>query len=514
MLQMIHLTFSWRDESPLFHQLTLNFSRQKHGLVGSNASGKSTLLALLAGRLAPSAGSILMDQLDLQYVPQLDTESTLESFDCRLLAAGRAQDWTFIEDQWSLYTKMEKELEVWGLQDVDFFDSTPKSGGTWQRLRLALALAHSHSFLLLDEPSNHLDRPGRQLLLQALSRHRGGCLIASHDRELLEAMDQIIDLQPRGVRVYGGGYSFYKNARDQEQAAQESLVKEAQQALDRGQRDAQRTREKQQKKNAAGHRIRDKGGIPRIILGGMKRQAETTTGKIPTTQLEKIIELQDDLRTQAERLNPIEALHFDARGEKRAGDRPILALDGVQQSFNDQPLWSKPLYLQLTAGEHLAITGANGSGKSVLLQLILGQREPTAGQIHRRFLRPFLLDQDLADLPLQKSLLAIWEDPLYILDQGLRRTIAARLGLKAREAKVPLQELSGGQRLRAALVLLATQALPPDLILLDEPSNHLDLAAIASLVQTLKALPATLIVVSHDSYFLEDLSVRTRLELC
>jgi ATPase subunit of ABC transporter with duplicated ATPase domains len=109
--------------------------------------------------------------------------------------------------------------------------------------------------------------------------------------------------------------------------------------------------------------------------------------------------------------------------------------------------------------------------------------------------------------------LDIWQDPLYGTDAGLRRTIAARLGLKAREAGAPLACLSGGQRLRAALILLATRITPPDLILLDEPTNHLDLAALECLVSTLRSLPASLIVVTHDYRFLDDLEVHQRFQL-
>ncbi|WP_439956695.1 ATP-binding cassette domain-containing protein [Oligoflexus tunisiensis] len=242
-------------------------------------------------------------------------------------------------------------------------------------------------------------------------------------------------------------------------------------------------------------------------------KAELTTAKLQSRHEEKIGDLESRLQEKAGKLIHSTELHLDVKAVRRPGDRPILSLQKVQHRWSEADLWGEPLYLQLGAGEHLAIVGANGSGKSTLLQIIMGRIEPASGQVERRFREAFLLDQDLSLLPRHQSLLEIWQDPLHVRDEGLRRTIAARLGLKAREAGTPLEQLSGGQRLRAALVLLATREVPPDLILLDEPSNHLDLNALDCLVTTLRALPSSLIVVTHDFRFLEDLSVHQRFEL-
>lgn len=521
MLQIINLSFAYSDEFSLFHQLHLNLARARHGLVGPNAAGKSTLLALIAGQLAPTAGSIFYETRDLQYVSQLDALTCAESTDLNVIHVGRriqteeaeGDDWTFMEERWPIYAAMEQKLQEWDLKDLDFSQSRTFSGGTWQRLRLALALAHEESFLLLDEPSNHLDRDGRQKLIAALHRHRGGCLVASHDRELLGCMDLTLALETGRIQVYGGPYDFYRAAYEEQQASFHAAWAQTSQELDKVRDTAQRVREKQSKKSAQGYRNREKLGLPRIAFGLRRMQAEATSARLEARHEEKIAQLQEQLREKAQKLIEKPELHFDAKGVKRLGDRPLLAIDRLQHRWSDQDLWEQPLYLQLAAGEHVALVGDNGSGKSTLLKIIMGKIEPHTGSIHRRFREAFLLDQDLGMLPRDQTLLEIWEDPLYLNDAGLRRTIAARLGLKAREAETPLERLSGGQRLRAALVLLATRVTPPDLILLDEPTNHLDLFALECLVTTLRALPASLIVVTHDVRFLEDLGVHQRFEL-
>jgi ATPase subunit of ABC transporter with duplicated ATPase domains len=521
MIQIINLSFTYSDEFSLFHQLHLNLARTRYGLVGPNAAGKSTLLALIAGQLMPTAGSIFYETRDLQYVPQLDGTSCAETTDLRVIQTGRRiqtdeasiEDWAFMEERWPLYASMEQKLQEWDLNDLDFSQNRTWSGGTWQRLRLALALAYEESFLLLDEPSNHLDREGRLTLIESLQKHRGGCVIASHDRELLNTMNLTLALETGRIQVYGGPYDFYRAAYDEQQASFHAAWDQTRQELERARVTAQRIREKQNKKSAQGYRNREKLGLPRIAYGLRRMQAEQTSARLDAQHEEKIAQLQEQLGEKAQKLIHTAELHFDVKAVRRPGDRPLLALEKVQHRWTDQDLWHDPLYLQLAAGEHMAILGANGSGKSTLLQMILGHVQPTSGQIHRRFREAFLLDQNLGFLPRKKSLLEIWEDPLYGTDAGLRRTIAARLGLKAREAMTPLENLSGGQRLRAALVLLATRIVPPDLILLDEPTNHLDLSALECLVTTLRALPSSLIVVTHDFRFLEDLAVHQRFEL-
>jgi ATPase subunit of ABC transporter with duplicated ATPase domains len=521
MLQIINLTFAYSDEYSLFHQLHLNLGRSRYGLIGPNASGKSTLLALIAGKLTASAGSIFCESVDLQYVPQLDGETHGSDMDLRVLRTGRrvqfdeasADDWALMEDRWPLYAAMEQQLQIWNVQDLDFSQNSGWSGGTWQRVRLALAFAHEESFLLLDEPSNHLDREGRLTLIQALQKHRGGSLVASHDRELLNTMNQTLALEQGRIQLYGGPYDFYQAAYEQQQASAHAAWVQTRQELERVRAEAQRVREKQAKRSAQGHRDREKLGLPRVAWGLRRMQAEETSARLDARHEEKISQLQEQLRDKAQRVIQTTELHLDVKAVRRPGDRPILALDAVQYRWSDCDLWNEPLHMQLKAGEHMAILGDNASGKSTLLQLIMGRIEPLSGQIHRRFREAFLLDQDLSSLPPDQSLLDLWQDPLYGTDAGLRRTIAARLGLKAREAATPLARLSGGQRLRAALILLATRITPPDLILLDEPTNHLDLAALECLVSTLRSLPASLIVVTHDYRFLEDLEVHQRFQL-
>jgi ATPase subunit of ABC transporter with duplicated ATPase domains len=520
-MQIINLSFAYNDEFSLFHQLHLNLGRERYGLIGPNASGKSTLLALIAGKLKPTAGSIFYETMDIQYLPQLERAGHADAKDLQLLKIGRriqteeasVDDWALMEDRWSLYAAMEQQLQIWDVHTLDFSQDSGWSGGTWQRVRLAMAFAHEESFLLLDEPSNHLDREGRLTLMQSLRKHRGGCLVASHDRELLNTMDLTLALEQERIQLYGGPYDFYQAAFEQQQAAAHAAWLQSRQELERVRAEAQRVREKQAKRSAQGHRDREKLGLPRVAWGLRRMQAEATSARLDARHEEKISYMQEQLRDKAQRVIQTTDLHLDVKAVRRPGDRPILALGGVQFRWSDSDLWKEPLHMQLKAGEHMAILGGNGSGKSTVLQLIMGGLEPFSGQIHRRFREAFLLDQDLASLPPDQSLLDIWQDPLYGTDAGLRRTIAARLGLKAREAGAPLACLSGGQRLRAALILLATRITPPDLILLDEPTNHLDLAALECLVSTLRSLPASLIVVTHDYRFLDDLEVHQRFQL-
>ncbi len=526
MLQVINLAFSYPEKVSLFDGLHLNLQNRLYGLVGPNASGKSTLMALLAGELSPTSGFVARRVEALQYLAQMQVETFHKERlpDLRILEAGRLigadagqiEEWSIMDGAWDLYAALERQIEIWKLGHLNLqSDLSRCSPGMLQRLRLAMALAHQQDFLLLDEPSNHLDREGRRLLGEQLSQHRGGCLLASHDRELLKLAQVIIDLQTESPKIYSGSYDFYKKTRDQEEAANQCALEHAQHELKKVQKMAHLAKERQNKKSREGQRKRDSLGVSRSALGSMKRQAEQTSGKLQRIHEEIIAEKQRELKVKSEKVIEHQSLHFDMCGQKRLGQQPVVTLDGLQHQWSAEHkgLWKKPLYEQFAAGERWAIRGGNGTGKSTLLSLIKGDFEPSTGKIRRRFRKALLLNQRLDHLPQDRNLMNLWMDPGYIPDEGLRRTIAARLGLKGPELSAPLGQLSGGQRLRAALVLMATELSLADLILLDEPCNHLDLWAMETLIHTLQALPCSLIVVSHDDSFLHDLGIDKNLDL-
>lgn len=529
MYQLRGLSFAFAGEELLFQSLNLSFADERSGLLGPNGAGKSTLLRIIAGALAPTQGQLLPDDRPLLYLPQnwqdegLSLAAFLGPAGRLLLAAQRIardeaqpEDWTLCEDRWSEIERCEQQRERWGVASYDLNESAATlSGGTLQRLRLALAFAKSATWLLLDEPSHHLDSGGRELLIEAMERHPAGVLLASHDRQLLESMDRILALEAGSIKIYGGPYSHYRAEKSGQEAALAASLDAAERELRRAQRIARSSSERQTQRSARGKAKGEKGGIPRIALGLMARNAQKTEARIRTQHEDKTKRLTDKRDALAAQHVQRESVHVDLGGERPLGQHTLVAVRNLNFSYagDENWLWPEDLNLDLFPGERLAILGPNGVGKSTLLRLILGLLSPGRGAVVNRSRRSLYLDQSLSHLPAQACLDALWREGHYLLDEGQRRTIAARLGLRGKKVFQDFASMSGGERMRAALVLIATDVEKPDLILLDEPSHHLDLDTQEALTETLNQLPCSMILVNHDPYFREDLRVNVSFEL-
>lgn len=525
MFQLRGLCFAYAGEPPIFNKINLSFAHERSGLVGPNGAGKSTLLRLLCGSLKPTEGQLIADERPLIFLPQhwteQESEGSLASFlgepGQLLLAAARIakgrgsdEDWALSEDRWAEVEALERQREIWGVAGFDLEEvARSLSGGTLQRLRLATAFARSEAWLLLDEPSHHLDREARDSLLEAMSHHSSGLLLASHDRELLGTVDRILALEQGEIKVYGGNYQLYRLEKSTQEAALSESLAAAERELRRARRVARDSSERQAKRSSRGKAVGKKGGIPRIALGLMARNAQKTEARIRQQHEEKLQRLEDRRTELSSQHIQREAIHVDLGGERPLGQSTLLAVRNLNFSYDDSGplLWQDDLNFDLFPGERLAILGPNGSGKSTLLRLILGLLPPTKGEVVNRSRRRLYLDQNLAHLLPSACLDQVWRAGEYSEDEGLRRTIAARLGLRGKKIYQDFATMSGGERMRAALTLIATASAKPDLIVLDEPSHHLDLDTQEALIETLNQLPCSMLIVNHDPYFREDLRV-------
>lgn len=529
MLQAHSLAFAYPGEEPLFQNIHFTLGLERCGLVGPNGSGKSTLLGILSGELTPMRGSLIRDLRPIHYVPQIfdrlaeDRKSWLGPA-AKLLAiyaslesgSCRPEDWEYLDLHWPWLARIQAQVERWQVAHaLDLSKAQELNQGTVQRLRLALAFASSDALLILDEPSNHLDQDARQILYEQMAEHRSGCLVSSHDRELLLHVDRILELTPEEMRAYGGDYRLYKEQKDFAEASRKATWEDSRRALKKAQRQAREVLEAQARKSRRAHQTREKTGLPKILLGARKRSAQNTEARLQKQHEEKVGTKAEDLRTAAANYWKKPELHVDLQGVKPATQRTLLSVRALNHRFApDTPLlWKEALNFEFYAGDRWAIRGRNGSGKSTLLHLLTGQTPPAEGSIHSRLRSYLVLDQELAILPAGISLMSLWEDPRYASDVSFKRTIAGRLGLGASLIAKPFEQLSGGQRMRAALVLCSIVIDKPELIVLDEPSNHLDLETLQCLTETLLALPCSLLVVSHDQHFLEELDLDLVLDL-
>jgi ATPase subunit of ABC transporter with duplicated ATPase domains len=381
------------------------------------------------------------------------------------------------------------------------------SGGEARRVVLIGALLGDADFLILDEPSNHLDRPARQALYRLLSTWPRGLLVISHDRTLLDGMERIVELTPQGLHSHGGNYSFYHQAREAEQLARQAALDHARTERKRGERELQLQRERQQRRSARGKRSAHEGNQARILLDAQKERSQVSSGKFNrqvTQQREQLANAVHDAAHELMETQQIALHHSDAR---LPDGKRVLSIEELALPFGNLA----PLNLSIDGPQRIAISGPNGSGKSTLLKVIAGLLPASAGSCQTSVAMGYL-DQGLGHLNPGRSALELLREANPSLGEGEARTRLAHIGLVADKALHPSGSLSGGERVRLALACALGGDPPAQLLLLDEPENHLDLDALAVLEQGLRNYQGALIVVSHDERFVEQLQITHRLD--
>jgi ATPase subunit of ABC transporter with duplicated ATPase domains len=511
------VTWTLPDGQPLWSQpLDVALGAGTTGIVGANGAGKSVFLQLLLGQLQPATGAVLRRARlhavaqEVQGAPGT-TVADLSGLAPVLgalarLDAGRGlpDDLLLADGQWDLPARWQRALQALGLDRLPpQGDAGRLSGGECMRVALAGAFVSDAQVLVLDEPTNQLDRVARRWLLDRLAARQGGVVVASHDRELLGVAGAIVELSPTGLRRYGGSWTLYAAQRDQERSAAQAALEHARAERERGRKALQRDHEAQQRRAAQGRRVARTANLAPILLGRMRNNAEAHAGREHERQQEARGRL-DAAVWEAARQAPQQAPVALALPESAVpAGRQVLALEQVRPPFAPPGLpamegvWSGPV--------RIAITGPNGCGKSTLLRLVAGQLAPVAGRVVRGVRAAWLDQHNAGLLPPQASVLQRLAELGASLPESTLRTRLAQLGLDADRVQRPAGALSGGERIKAALACALWAREPAQMLLLDEPTNHLDLASVQALQAALQGFTGALLVVSHDLHFLQAL---------
>jgi len=560
-----HVSFSWPDGSVALENVSGTFGNGRTGLVGRNGSGKSTLLKLAAGLLAPSSGRILTDDGEVErlarparlpvndrlaLLPQtltLDTgtrvaellgiERALDAV--RAIADGDVSPQRFDEvgDDWDVETRAEAALGEAGLEPR-MLDRTvgALSGGEAMLTALTGIRLAGAPVTLLDEPTNNLDREARDRVYEMVRSWRGALVVVSHDLELLELMDETTELHEHAFTTFGGPYSAWRAALDAEQESAAQAVVDAKKVIAKEKRQRIELETKIARRGRAGKKKAET--LPPIVANAYKRRAEESAGRLRVEAREKEGSAAAALDAADRRVRTDDSVVFDLPDPEVAAGRRILTLgDGDRQ-------WI------VTGPERVALVGPNGAGKTSLLRALLGlpahdygtsetgaqeaepddgdpgqrcrssapgrdepawQRCADASELHTD--RVAFLPQRLDGLNDAASAIDVVQRAApHVPDRELRNRLARCL-IRGDAAHRPIGSLSGGERFRVAIARLLLADPPPQLLVLDEPTNNLDIDTAQHLREALSAYRGAVLVVSHDQPFLADLAPDLTLEL-
>ncbi|MEU6975297.1 ABC-F family ATP-binding cassette domain-containing protein [Streptomyces sp. NPDC046371] len=515
------LSFSWPDGTRVLDDFRLAVGAGRTGLVGLNGSGKSTLLKLIAGELAPASGTVHVAG-EIGYLPQdlvLDTGLRVD----RALGIDRAraalhaieagdtaaEHFAAVGEDWDVEERARAVLDRLGLGHVGLDRTIGEvSGGESVLLRLAALLLAGPDVLLLDEPTNNLDLFARRRLYEAVDAWPGVLIVVSHDRELLERVDQIADLRDGEVAWYGGAWSDYQATLAAEQEAAERMVRVAEADVQRQKRELTDARSKLARRRRYAQKSAENKVVPKVVANTRKGQAEVSAGKHRRLHADRLAEARSRLDAAVEAVRDDDEIRIELPYTKVPPGREVLLLHDLELRYGARVAGE----FELRGPERVALVGRNGAGKTTLLRTLAGGLDPVAGEAVARVPLRFLPQR----LDVLDDELSVVENVARLAPGATPHAIRARLArflFRGARADRPVGTLSGGERFRATLAALLLAEPAPQLLLLDEPTNNLDLASVRSLTAALEAYAGALVVVSHDVPFLESLGITRWLEL-
>lgn len=528
MLTLQNISYTHQNKDLLFSNINLTVNNhEKTALIGNNGVGKSTLLKIIAGELQPTYGQIIVET-EPYYVPQifgqfnhlniaqaLLIEDKLNALKEILNGNTSEENFNLLNDDWTIEDRCKEALNYWQLDDLDLSQKMETlSGGQKTKVFLAGISIHQPELVLLDEPSNHLDVSGRQLLYDFIQATKGSLIVVSHDRKLLNLLDTVCELSKQGIKVYSGNYDFYKEQKQIENNALNQDIQSKEKALRKAKEKERETIERQQKLDTRAQKGLGKAGLPKIVSNTWKNSAERSTAKIASVHSEKIGSISQDLQELRSALPDIDKMKFGFGNSALHKGKILFTAKDINFAYNTQPLWKDNLNFQITSGERIALKGQNGSGKTTLIKLILGDIEPQTGTIYRADNKAVYIDQDYS---LLDNKLKVYEQAQQFNGSSLQEhEIKIRLNrflFTKDDWDKSCSALSGGERMRLLLCCLTINSKSPDIIIFDEPTNNLDIQNVEILTAAINEYQETLIVVSHDETFLEQINIERTIEL-
>ncbi|MBD2056039.1 ABC-F family ATP-binding cassette domain-containing protein [Oculatella sp. FACHB-28] len=485
------------NSTHLFQGIHLSLSAgDRVALVGSNGVGKSTLLKLLSGEFPLRQGSVVRNG-STYYLPQISTiRESIQSESIFNFLNAISNEWWEIEQilETIFSTTLDLSLLIQNL-----------SGGELTKLLLAVGLARSPNLLFLDEPTNHLDYLSLEELRQFLCQFQGAFVIVSHKPFFLDQVTNTTwELTPEGLQVYGGNYSLYREQKQLEHSARMRSHETARKELKRAKTSALREQERAAQSSRNGRRRQLNGDMPRIAAGGLKRQAEATAATLKVKHDQAIATAVQKVAATKVRTHKTTSIQLEGKSQKH---RNLIEINQANL-WVDHRLLLKDIQLQVESGDRLSIAGVNGSGKSCFVKAIVGIEAALAqlqGNIRLAQMQIMYLDQSYEFVDRTQTVLENMQRANPALNYQLLRQQLGHFLFFNDDVYKSASVLSGGELARLAIAMITISEL--DLLILDEPTNNLDITTVDQIVEALNEYQGALWVISHDLDFLSRINI-------
>lgn len=516
-----NLTYIHSDKEVLFENISFSVIKgQKTALIGNNGCGKSTLIQIIAGILKPASGELIRSSLPY-FVPQhygqynhltvaqaLKVDKKIDALHAILDGDASSQNFSILDDDWNMEERTKAALSSWGLEYIELDQIMENlSGGEKTKIFLAGITIHSPNIILLDEPTNHLDYHSRQKVYDLIKNSNSTIIIISHDRILLNMLTSIYEMGKNEIAYYSGNYELYKEQKEIALNALQSKLDENIKQLRLSKKIARETLERKQKHEVRGKKSNIKKGVGKMAMDTLQDRAEKSATKLKDIHADKQNSLLDNITDLKKKLPEQSLMKTDFNSSLLHKGKILLTAKDINHEYMHGKIWQNPLSFEIRSGERIAIKGINGSGKTTLLKIITDKLTPTYGIIEKADFQYVFLDQEYSMI----------DDNLTVLEQITKynknasedelKIILNRFLFSYETWDKYCYKLSGGEKMKLSLSCLMVNDRTPDIFILDEPTNNIDIQNIDILTATIKDYKGTVLVVSHDGYFLDEIGI-------
>jgi len=527
-LSVHQIAYIHADNETLFQNISFTVNKgEKIALVGPNGSGKSTLLYIISAELSPTEGEVIHSNRPF-YVPQhfgqynhltisqaLGIDKKLNAFHAIIAGDASEENFTLLNDDWNIEERCKMALAYWKLEHIDLNQAMDSlSGGEKTKVFLSGLQIHTPDIILLDEPTNHLDLESRQKLYAFIESSKATFVVVSHDITLLNLLPVIYELSSNEVKIYGGNYTFYKEQKKLQIEALQTSLEEKEKELRLAKKIARETAERKQKHEVRGKKLNEKKGVGKMAMNVFKDKAEKSGTKLKDIHAEKTNQIQENIQQLRNTLPDNSLMKVNFNSSSLHTGKILIKAENINFTYQTTPLWQKGLSMILRSGDRVVIRGNNGSGKTTLIKIINGLLQPKEGSLEKADFSYVYIDQEYSIIEKHKTVYeqAQLFNTRHFSEHEIKMMLNRYLFSYDTWDKT-CEKLSGGEKMRLVFCCLMISNQTPDLFILDEPTNNLDIQSIEIITHVIKEYKGTVLAISHDQYFIKEIGIDKSIDL-